>query len=221
KGRIQVDGYVTDIITDMVIDWIDVTRDGEKPFMVMYQHKAPHRTWMPSPDHLTLYEGKEIPEPATLVDNFSTRSRASRMQNLSIKRNMTFSSDLKIPPGLVAGVPHEFGGYQEGDVLKRWKGTYGRMDSEQRSLWDSAYGLENESFRTRFESGELSGEDLVRWKYQRYIKDYLRSVASIDDNLGRLLKYLDESGLVENTVVIYASDQGFFLGDHGWYDKRF
>jgi arylsulfatase A-like enzyme len=205
EGTTQVTGYVTDIITDKVIDWLDTGRDKSKPFMVMYHHKAPHRAWEPGPDHLTMYDDVEIPEPDTLFDDYEGRSSASRGQEMTIGRHL-YNTDLKLSPHL-DDTPWDR------QVLGR---TYGRLNDEQRAAWDAAYGPKNKAFH----EAELEGKDLIRWKYQRYIKDYLRTIASVDDNLGRLTEHLEKSGLSENTIVIYASDQGFFLGDHGWYDKR-
>jgi arylsulfatase A-like enzyme len=184
-------GYTTDIITDLALDWLKEKRDGDKPFMLMFQHKAPHRNWQPSPKHLTLYDDVTIPEPDNLFDNYEGRGSAAHQQDMSIAKTMT-ASDLKLTP------PRN-------------------LTPEQRAAWDAAYEPKNEEFR----KANLQGKELVRWKYQRYIKDYLRCVASVDDNIGRMLEYLDETGLAENTVVIYSSDQGFYLGDHGWFDKRF
>jgi arylsulfatase A-like enzyme len=184
-------GYTTDIITDLALDWLKKKRDGEKPFMLMFQHKAPHRNWQPSPKHLTMYDDVTIPEPDNLFDTYEGRGSAARQQDMSIAKTMT-ESDLKLKPP-------------------------GNLTPEQRAVWDAAYDPKNEAFR----KADLKGKDLVRWKYQRYMKDYLRCVASVDDNVGRMLEYLEESGLAENTVVIYSSDQGFYLGDHGWFDKRF
>lgn len=183
-------GYTTDVITDLTLDWLRKERDPERPFFLMYQHKAPHREWAPGPDHLSLYDDLEIPEPPTLLYDYSGLTRAARMQEMTIRDHLT-PRDLKLEPPP-------------------------RLTEEQLQLWNTAYGPKNEAF----EKANLAGDDLVKWKYQRYIKDYLRTVASIDDNLGRLLDYLEESGLSRNTVVIYSSDQGFFLGEKGWYDKR-
>jgi len=187
---VQYTGYVTDIITDRALDWLQNGRDRAKPFMLMYQHKAPHRRWEPGPEHLTMYDDVTIPEPPTLFDDYEGRTSAAKTQEMTIAQHM-YDEDLKLvaPP---------------------------QLNEEQLERWNAAYEPKNEAFR----QANPQGDDLVRWKYQRYIKDYLRTIASVDDNLGRLLDYLDESGLAENTVVIYSSDQGFYLGDHGWYDKR-
>jgi len=184
-------GYTTDIITDITLDWFKTKRDDDKPFMVMYQHKAPHRNWQPGPDHLTMYDDVTIPEPPTLFDDYEGRGTAAKTQDMSIRKTMT-ARDLKLTP------PRN-------------------LTPEQLKKWNAAYGPKNEAFK----KADLKGKDLVRWKYQRYIKDYLRCIASVDDNVGRVLDYLDESGLSENTIVIYSSDQGFYLGEHGWFDKRF
>jgi arylsulfatase A-like enzyme len=159
-------GYVTDIITDLCLEWLK-QRDGDNPFLLMYHHKAPHRRWEPDEKHMHMYEDVEIPQPETFNDDYRTRSDAARQQEMTIENHLT-ESDVK-------GKPPE----------------------------------------------GLTGEDLKNWYYQRYIKDYLRCIASVDDNVGRVLDYLDESGLSQNTIVIYTSDQGFYLGDHGWFDKRF
>jgi arylsulfatase A-like enzyme len=187
---VRYTGYVTDVITDRALDWLQNGRDPEKPFMLMYQHKAPHRRWQPGPDHLTLYDDTTIPEPPTLFDDYTGRTSAAKTQEMTIAQHM-YDEDLKLvaPP---------------------------QLNEQQLEHWNAAYEPKNEAFR----QAELTGDELVRWKYQRYIKDYLRTIASVDDNLGRVLDYLDEAGMTENTVVIYSSDQGFYLGDHGWYDKR-
>jgi arylsulfatase A-like enzyme len=188
--RKKYTGYVTDIITDHCLKWLKERR-ADKPFCLMYHHKAPHRRWEPGPKHLTMYDDVTIPEPDNLFDDYSTRGRAAKEQDMSIEKTMD-KIDLKL-------------------VAPR------NLNSEQKNFWDAAYEPKNEAFR----KANLKGKDLVRWKYQRYIKDYLRCIASVDDNVGRLLDYLDESGLARNTIVFYTSDQGFYLGDHGWFDKRF
>ena len=190
RKRVQHTGYTTEIITDRALNWLENGRDGDKPFMLMYQHKAPHRNWQPGPDYLTMYDDVAIPEPPTLFDDYRGRGTPAKTQDMSIEYTMN-KRDLKlVPPG--------------------------NLTDEQLAKWNAAYGPKNEAFRKM----DLQGRDLVRWKYQRYIKDYLRCVASVDDNIGRVLDYLDETGLADNTIVIYSSDQGFYLGEHGWFDKR-
>jgi arylsulfatase A-like enzyme len=202
----RVEGYVTDIITEASLDWLDNGRDQTQPFLLMCQHKAPHRNWMPGPDHMRMFEGEEIPEPETLFDDYANRASPAGDQEMSIAGHFFPAYDLKITPPDADN---------EGDV-NNWSWTYDRLTPEQKEMWDGIYDPRNEAFR---EAG-LEGDDLVRYAYQRYMKDYLRCIASVDDSVGRVLRYLDESGLAENTLVIYSSDQGFFLGEHGWYDKR-
>ena len=188
--RVEHTGYTTNIITDLALDWLKNQRDPEKPFMLMYQHKAPHREWEPGPRWLTMYDDVTIPEPDTLFDDYSGRGTPARTQDMSIAKTMN-DRDLKLVP------PRNF-------------------TPEQLEAWNRAYDPKNEAFR----KANLEGKDLVRWKYQRYMKDYLRCIAAVDDNLGRVLAYLDETGLADDTVVIYSSDQSFYLGEHGWFDKR-
>ncbi len=206
--RREYEGYVTDLTTDFAIQWLD-SADTEQPFFLWLGQKAPHRNWMPGPDHLTMYDDIEIPEPATLFDDYSGRSAAAREQELSIAEDMLLAWDLKLTEVAIPGGPTGADN-QMYNILTT-------MTEDQREAWLAAYGPKNEVF---MEAG-LDGEELTRWKYQRYIKDYLRSVASVDDNVGRLLDYLEERGLTENTIIIYSSDQGFYLGEHGWFDKRF
>lgn len=189
-GMVKETGYTTDIICDHTLKWLKDQRDPKKPFMLFCQHKAPHREWEPGPNHLTMYDDVTIPEPPTLFDDYANRTGTAKKQEMSVERHLT-ERDLKLKPPT-------------------------NLTPEQLRKWNEAYEPKNEAFR----KANLTGKDLVRWKYQRYIKDYLRCVASVDDNVGRLLKYLDDSGLAKNTVVVYCSDQGFYLGDHGWYDKR-
>jgi arylsulfatase A-like enzyme len=205
-GTERIEGYVTDIVTDLSLEWLESGRDPEQPFLLMCQHKAPHRSWMPGPDHLLTYEGEIIPEPETLFDDYEGRASPASNQEMSIRDHFYPAYDLKITPPS----PDD-----ESDT-NLWAATYDRMTPAQQEQWDAAHGPRNAAFQ---EAG-LEGDDLVRYYYQRYIKDYLRCIASVDDNIGRILDYLDESGLAENTLIIYSSDQGFYLGEHGWYDKR-
>ena len=191
--KLENEGYTSDIITDLAVDWLEDGRDPDKPFILMVQHKAPHRNWMPGPAHVGDLDDVELAEPDTLFDDYSGRGTASTLQEMTIRDHLS-KMDLKLE-------------------LPDWMM---KMTDEERSAWESAYGPRNEAF----ESLELEGDDLIRWKYQRYAKDYLRCVASIDDSVGAILDTLDELGLADDTVVIYTSDQGWFIGEHGWYDKR-
>ncbi|MEM7476179.1 MAG: sulfatase [Planctomycetota bacterium] len=190
--RTQHTGYTTDIITDLALDWLKDSRDADKPFMLMYQHKAPHRNWMPGPKYLNWLDDVEIAEPETLYDDYSGRTSAASLQTMTVSQHLN-ERDLKLT-------------------------GYGTMNEEQKQAWDAAYGPKNEAFRKAKES--MTEKEIIQWKYQRYAKDYLRCVKSVDDGIGRVLGYLDEAGLAENTVVIYSSDQGWYLGEHGWFDKR-
>lgn len=189
EGKVKHEGYTTDIITDLALDWLE-KRDASKPFFLMYQHKAPHRNWMPGPKHLDLYDDVLIPEPETLYDDYAGRATPAKKQEMTVARHLT-PHDLKLAP-------------QNG------------LTPAQRKTFEAAYADENDALsRSR-----LTEEGRVKWNYQRYAKDYLRCVASLDDNVGRVLDWLDESGLAQNTIVIYSSDNGWYLGEHGWYDKR-
>jgi len=203
EGTHRETGYVSEILTGKAKRWISEQRDKDKPFILMLQHKAPHRAWDPAPRYLTLYDDVTIPEPDTLFDNYENRGTAARGQDMTIEKTMTLGRDLKVKEK----DPTD-------DFIKR---GYGRLTPEQAALWDAAYQPKNDAFL----AGNFSGRDLVRWKYQRYVKDYLRCVRSVDDSVGEIRAYLKENGLAENTVFIYSSDQGFYLGEHGWFDKRF
>ena len=215
NDTMRYEGYVTTLITDFAIEALK-NFDQEKPFCLLYFHKAPHRNWMPDSKHLTMYDGVDIPMPETFFDDYQTRSDAARQQDMEVI-NLYNSTDMKIHSN---GKEEEYSGGNEKfriNASENWRSLYNSLTDEQRKAWDTAYEPKNRAFL----EANLSGVELAKWKYQRYIKDYLRCVASVDDNIGRLLDYLDEHGLTENTVVIYTSDQGFYLGEHGWYDKRF
>ncbi|MGE3172696.1 MAG: sulfatase [Planctomycetota bacterium] len=215
-GRERVHGHATDVTTDLAIGWLDrwlgeaAGDAGERPFLLMCQHKAPHREWMPAPEDLALYRDQEIPEPATLFDDYAGRTRAARATEMEIARHMYLHYDLMVPPTDAERA------HLEGP--DRWfDGIMDRLDPEQRAVYEAAFAEENEAFRR----AAPTGRELVRWKYQRYIKNYLRCVHGVDRSVGRLLDWLRAHPDVEaNTIVIYSSDQGFYLGDHGWYDKR-
>ncbi len=185
-------GYTTDIIRDKALAWLKEDRDEEKPFMLMFQHKAPHRNWQPGPKYLTWLDDKTIPEPETLFDDYSNRASPAANQTMEIKTHLNVR-DLKLQ------APNN-------------------LTPEQKAAWDAAYDPKNEAYLAKKDS--MTEKEIIQWKYQRYVKDYLRCVKSVDDSVGDVLDYLEESGLAENTVVIYSSDQGWYLGEHGWFDKR-
>ena len=185
-------GYTTDIITDKALAWLKESRDPEKPFMVMYQHKAPHRNWMPGPKYLNWLDDVTLPEPETMRDDYQGRTQSASKQTMTMRKHLN-PRDLKLQ-------------------------GHGTMNSEQIKVWDAAYGPKNKAFEEA--APNMTEDEILSWKYQRYAKDYLRCVKSVDDGVGRVLDYLDESGLADNTIVIYSSDQGWYLGEHGWFDKR-
>ncbi|MBE0674630.1 MAG: sulfatase [Bacteroidales bacterium] len=199
-GKRPEKGYVTEIITEKSIKWIKEVQTSGKPFMLMMHHKAPHRFWMPGPNELTLYNNVTFPEPPTLFDDYSNRGTAEKTQDMSIAKTLILDLDLKI--------------YKD-PARMGWIG-FNRLDPEQKKAWNAVY----DPIINRFYEDTLSGEDLVRFKYQRYMQDYLACIAAVDKSVGEVLDYLRENGLDKNTILIYTSDQGFYLGEHGWFDKR-
>jgi arylsulfatase A-like enzyme len=212
-GSSDYPGYVTDLITDFALDFLE-NRDKEKPFCLLYHHKAPHRNWMPDVKHLQEYADRDLPLPETFYDDYQGRVAAAA-QDMRIA-DMYLSMDMKLHKEYY-GEETGTGGNRNAEVEQSWVGSYERMTDEQKKAWDAHYRPINEEYR----KANLKGNELAEWMYQRYVKDYLRCIISVDENVGRVLDYLDQNGLTENTLVIYTSDQGFYLGEHGWYDKRF
>lgn len=214
SGVVKEKGYVTDIITDLSINWLAEKRDSTKPFMLMYQHKAPHREWLPPQEHLQTYKDKPIPEPASLFDDYANRGSAAKEAEMRLFDHMGYSNDTKIKPEILEkhGLKEFMNWY-----LWAYNHNYDQMNEEEKKNWDAIYGPINEAF----DENPPKGDALTKWKYQRYMQDYLASVQSVDDNVGRMMEYLESAGLAENTIVVYTSDQGFYLGEHGWFDKRF
>jgi len=202
-GTITEDGYVTDVVTDKAIEWLENGRDHDRPFMLMVQHKAPHREWSPPVKYLELFEGIDFPEPETLFDDYRGRTAAAHDQDMELGITLEKDKDLKVDVR------------REGtDFYQR---VYSRLTPEQQPAWDR-----NLDKRLKeYQNPDLKGVALLKWKFQSYMRDYLACVRSLDDNVGRLQAYLENSGLKDNTVFIYSSDQGFYLGEHGWFDKRF
>jgi arylsulfatase A-like enzyme len=211
KGRVRIDGHCTDVVTDLAVEWLKAGRDKTKPFMLMVQHKAPHRNWMPALRHLPLYDDVKIPEPATLFDKWEDNAPPARHQELEIDRHMDINYDLFLD--LTAdyeGTPS-----QKRQDRSAWRNMK-KMTKDQLSSWRAFYEPRDKAFH----EAKLSGKELVRWKFQRYAKNYLRCVRGVDDSVGKIQDTLKDLQLDDNTVVIYSSDQGFYIGDHGWYDKR-
>jgi arylsulfatase A-like enzyme len=208
----QFEGYATDLTTDKAVDWLD-QRDTTKPFFLMCQHKAPHRTFAPALRHLGAFDDVEIPEPDTLFDNYENRSKTLAGNEMEIDRHFDWAYDAKVRKD-------ERGEVQLPAPDRYGTPEYSRMNEQQRSEWNAYFGPKNQEFLKQFASGQMDHDQLVRWKYRRYMRNYLSTVKAVDESVGRLLKYLDDHGLAENTLVIYSSDQGFYLGEHGWYDKR-
>jgi arylsulfatase A-like enzyme len=215
EGNIRVDGYVTDIITDMTLDWLEKERKKEDPFLLFYLHKAPHRSWLMAERHLEEFTKKTFPEPATLFDNYSGRTSPAKEAEMNIRHHMSWAGDHKISPEVMDEIGLKEIGYDK----PRYKSSMDRFTPEQRASFEKAYKPIEEELKKRYPS--MSEEDLTRWKYQRYMQDYLGTIKSVDENVGRLLDYLEANDMKENTIIVYTSDQGFYLGEHGWYDKRF
>jgi len=207
------EGYVTDVITDLALEFLE-TRDRSRPFLLLYQHKAPHRNWMPDVRHLGLFADRDLPLPETFWDDYAGRPAAAA-QDLRVA-DLYLSLDMKLPESAYERETGS-GGHADFDAPAAWREAYARLTPAQQAAWNAHYGPIAEAFRR----SPPTGRALAEWKAQRYLKDYLRCVASIDENLGRVLDYLDAHGLTESTLVVYSSDQGFFLGEHGFYDKRF
>ncbi|MFT4513481.1 MAG: arylsulfatase A-like enzyme [Planctomycetota bacterium] len=206
-GRVQVEGHATNLTTKLSIEWLN-QRNEDRPFMLMCQHKAPHRNWQPAPEDLALFKDTQIPEPPTLFDDYKGRGPMAKAQEMSIANHMFLHYDLIVPPK------------DEKDLKgtdRAWLGQRKRMNAAQLAGWDKAFKAENDAFLRE----DPQGKERVRWAYQRYMKNYLRCVNGVDRSVGELLAWLDARPEVKkNTIIIYSSDQGFYLGDHGWYDKR-
>ena len=206
----RFEGYCTTLTTDFGLKWLK-NRNKEKPFCLLLHHKAPHRTWQPDTLHLDEFKNVVYPVPDNFFDNYEGR-RAAAEQKLSIRADdMDLPYDLKMED-------------TEGKIQSRFKWIKpespmhtARMNEKQKQRWNSHY----QPIVKDFLVNKPEGDDFYLWKYQRYMRDYLACIRSVDDNVGRVLDYLEENGLAENTLVVYTSDQGFYMGEHGWFDKRF
>ena len=202
----MIQGYATDIVTEDAIRYLEKIKDDTAPFMMMVQHKAPHRNWMPALRHVNKYDNVKFPVPDTYFTDHEG-SMASKEQSQTIYVDMYEGHDLKMTKK--KGNPEL--------AHNPWKTDFERMTPEQRADWDKAYQPKNDAFH----DANLSGKDLDLWKLQRYLQDYLATIAAVDEGVGKILDYLKANNLEENTIVVYTTDQGFYLGEKGWFDKRF
>lgn len=216
SGRVNIEGYTSDLITDMTLHWLKEERKEDDPFLLMYLHKAPHREWLPAKRHYTEFMQKTFPEPETLFDDYEGRGSAARESEMNLLTHMNWAGDSKIPPEVMdeLGIP-ETANWDKG----AFKREVVRQTPSQRADWDKIYNPMIEDFKKNYP--KMNERDKMKWRYQRYMQDYLGCIAGVDDGVGKVLDYLEESGLDENTIVVYTSDQGFYLGEHGWFDKRF
>ena len=205
EERLRFEGHSTSIITDFVINWLNNDWDRNKPFAINYHTKAPHRNWMPDTKYLDFLEDHEFEFPENFFDDYEGRGRAAREQQMEIVNHMYWGWDMKFENNPFTGEPSKL------------PAPFSRMTPGQLDAWNAVYGPKNEAFLKELPQGR----ELAKFMYHRYLRDYLKTVKAVDDGIGKVLGYLEENGLLENTVVIYTSDQGFYLGEHGWYDKRF
>tara|TARA_B100001057_G_scaffold70140_1_gene64060 strand:- start:2199 stop:3800 length:1602 start_codon:yes stop_codon:yes gene_type:complete len=227
KSDTIITGYVTDIITDLTLDWFKNKRDEEKPFMMMYLHKAPHRAWWPSPEKFAEFYEKRFPEPETLFDDYSNRGTAAKTAEMNLLTHMQYMHDSKVRPSVIKemGQVNPEIVYVRGDgtlmrpTARGFYGPFGRANKDQKKKYNVTLDKISDDFKENWP--KMNDKEKMKWKFQRYMQDYLATISSVDDNIGRVLDYLDESGLDKNTIVVYTSDQGFYLGEHGWFDKRF
>ena len=202
----RIEGYATDIITEDALHWLKQERTDSLPFFLMVQHKAPHRNWMPALRHTNLYDSVQFPLPDSYFPEFN-KQWAAKEQLQTIYKDMYEGHDLKMTTA-----------YGSTELLNNpWTTDFDRMTPDQREIWDAAYLKKNNVFH----EAKLSDKELAIWKGQRYIQDYMATIAAVDEGVGKILDYLEESGLDENTLVVYTSDQGFWMGENGWFDKRF
>jgi len=212
---VRYPGYVTDLIGDFTLEWLQKKRDKEKPFCLFYHHKAPHREWLPAPRHFELFDSTKFELPETFFDDYKGR-KAAQLQEMTIATHMNLTGDNKVEPIVAKDHPTDYAFGRD-----QYQLAISRMTKAQKEAWDKEYHQVSVDFQNKFKDLDEVSPEMAIWKYQRYMIDYLRCIASVDENVGRVLDYLDQNGLTENTIVVYTSDQGFYLGEHGWFDKRF
>lgn len=205
-GQIRVEGYATDLITEYSLDWLKNRRDPNKPFALLIHHKAPHRNFMPALRYIQKYVGTQFPVPTNYFDHYEGRPAAAA-QKTNIYRDMQEGHDLKMTDAVGSSRLR----------FDRWPEIFAGLTPEQRAEWDRLHQADND----RMNAAKMSNREMALWKYQRYLDEYLGTVAAVDEGVGKVLDYLEATGLDKNTIVVYTSDQGFYLGEHGWFDKRF
>lgn len=204
------EGYSTDLTTDHALSFIE-HRDASKPFCLLLHHKAPHRNWLANAKYFGMYDNVNFPMPETFYDDYETRGSAVRTQKMSVTKDMRWEQDFKVPEMLDTANADSWDSYLS------LMNEVNRMNPEQRIAWGKYYFPRNR----RLLEAHLTGKELDEWKYQNYIRDYMSVIKSVDESVGRVLDYLDSHGLTDNTIIVYTSDQGFYMGEHGWFDKRF
>ncbi|WP_194972403.1 sulfatase family protein [Aquiflexum lacus] len=203
--ELKFEGHCEALIPEFVVDWLENDWDREKPFAINYHTKAPHRNWMPEEKYLDLYEDIAFEFPHNFFDAYAGRGRAAKEQEMEIVNDMFWGWDMKFEKNPFTGEP------------SRLVAPFGRMTKEQMQAWNAVYSPTNEAFLKEMPPKE----ELAKFMFHRYLRDYLKVVKSVDDGIGKVLDYLEAKGLLDKTLIIYTSDQGFYLGEHGWYDKRF
>lgn len=215
QGKIKVEGYATDIITDFTLDWLANDRNGEQPFLLMYLHKAPHRAWYMADRHYDEFLNRKFEEPETLFEEYETMGKAAAEAEMNILHHMGWSGDNKLSPETL----EELNINEIGPDIVRYNGMLRRFTPAQRQAFEKAYRPIHEAFKATYP--QMDDKDKMHWKYQRYMQDYLGTIKAVDENVGKVLDYLEVNNLMDNTIIVYTSDQGFYLGEHGWFDKRF
>ena len=207
---VREEGYCTELVTDHCLDFLD-HRDPSRPFCLLLHQKAPHRNWLAPLKYLGRYDNVNFPMPDNFYDDYATRGSAAATQKMEITRYLRWEQDLKVPEML------DTADLDSQDSYASLMGEVNRMTPKQRSAFWAYYAPRNR----RLLEANLTGRALDEWKYQAYIRDYMSVIAAVDESVGRVLDYLDEHHLTDNTIIVYTSDQGFYMGEHGWFDKRF
>jgi arylsulfatase A-like enzyme len=214
NDTITYNEYATSLITSEALTWLKEKRDRSKPFFLMMHHKAPHRNWVPELKWLEVFSKKTFPEPPTLYADTNGKGAAFKHQRMSILKDMTLCTDLKIDPEYTMDIPHL---KPDSNEVRSYNAFMNGIPEEQRIKMKAIFAERGKVLQQQ----KPDGKALLKLKYQWYMQDYLACVASVDESVGQMLKYLDENGLSEKTMIIYTSDQGFYLGENGWFDKRF